>query len=216
MSKPKDKKVIIFDFDGVLVDSFDAFYPLIRDGMKKIGLPFTPDQYRNLFIGNVHRGFKDFINNKNKYEIFKEFRTANYDKYYYDKKLGAKLFPGALKFIKKISEKYILSVASSGKRDNIKNLLKEKGAEDLFGLILANFNYSKDTVIGEILDKFHVKPKETFMITDTVGDIEVAKKLGLKTIAVTWGFHSEELLRSAKPDHIANNFKMLYKILRAF
>ncbi len=208
----KNKNLIIFDFDGVLADSFYTFYLLIRDGMASIGLPINQDQYRNLFVGNIHQGFKDFINNKSKYKIFKEFRTANYDKYYYDKKLGAKLFPEALGFIKKISKKYILSVASSGKRDNIKNLLKESGVDNLFGLILADSNYSKDIMIGEILDKFHVKPKETIMITDTTGDIKIAKKLGLKTIAVTWGFHPLQLLKKARPDYLVNNFKMLYKI----
>src|SRR3989344_106985 len=96
------KKLIIFDFDGVLADSFDTFYLLIKDGMKQAGFSFTPDQYRNLFIGNVHQGFKDFINDKKKYLAFSEFRKAHYDKYYYAKNNQVKLFPGALGFLKKI------------------------------------------------------------------------------------------------------------------
>ena len=98
----KNKNLIIFDFDGVLADTFDTFYPLIKNSMNHIGLPFKPDQYRKLFIGNVHQGFKDFINNEETYLIFKEFRSANYDKYYYDKKTKAKLFPETTEFVKKI------------------------------------------------------------------------------------------------------------------
>ena len=108
----KNKNLIIFDFDGVLADTFDTFYPLIKNSMNHIGLPFKPDQYRKLFIGNVHQGFKDFINNEETYLIFKEFRSANYDKYYYDKKTKAKLFPETTEFVKKISAKYILTIAS--------------------------------------------------------------------------------------------------------
>lgn len=209
----KNKNLIIFDFDGVLADSFDTFYPLIRDGMKQIGLPFTEQHYRNFFVGNVHQGFKDFIKDERKYLIFKEFRSANYDGYYYDKKHGAKLFPGASNFIKKLSKKYTLAIASSGKKDNIENLLKENGIVDLFGSILADFSHSKEKMIVELLNKFRTKPEETVFITDTVGDIKVAKKCGLRTVAVTWGFHPRQLLLTAHPGYVATDFSHLTKIL---
>ena len=77
-------KVIVFDFDGVLADSFDYFYSLIRDGMKHVGFSFTKKQYRDLFIGNVHQGFRNFINNDQKYLAFSEFRKTNYDRNYYN------------------------------------------------------------------------------------------------------------------------------------
>ncbi len=207
------KKVIIFDFDGVLADSFDTFYPLVEDAMEQIGLSITPKKYRDLFIDNVHKGFKNLIKNKKKLGKFLEFRRTHYDKYYYDKKLKAKLFPKASEFIKVISRKYILSIASSGKQDNIRDLLKEEKIEKLFGLILADSNHSKEIMIREISNKFRCKPEQTFFITDTVGDIKVAKKCGLKTIAVTWGFHNKKYLRAAKPDYIASSFQQLTQIL---
>lgn len=209
-------KIIIFDFDGVLADTFYTFYPLIRDGMKRIGLKISPDQYRKLFIGNVHRGFKDFINDYSKYVIFSKFRKDNYDKYYYDPNNKAMLYRGARQLIKKINKNHILTIASSGKEDNIKDLLKQNGIDEFFNLILANSSDTKEGVIKEILDKFDAKPEETIMITDTVGDLRVAKKIGLKTAAVTWGFHSVRILKSEKPDYLASSFEMLYKNIKAF
>lgn len=211
-----DRKLIIFDFDGVLADSFDTFYPLIKDSMKHIGLSLTPNQYRGFFTGSVHQGFKDFINDNQKYLIFSEFRKVNYDRNYYNKEGGVKLFSEAPAFLKKIGKKYILTIASSGKQENIKNLLKEKRVDNFFSMILADSNYSKNKMIKEILSTFQVQPSETIMITDTIGDILIAKKFGLQTIGVTWGFHSIKTLKFAKPDHIANNFKILYKTIKAF
>ncbi|MDP3792411.1 MAG: HAD family hydrolase [bacterium] len=212
----KGIKLIIFDFDGVLADSFDTFYPLIRDAMSHAGLSLTQNQYRDFFIGNVHQGFKDFINNKKKYLAFSEFRKTNYDKYYYDGNGKVKLFPGAIEFLRKIGKGYILTVASSGKEDNIKNLLEKNGVKKLFSLILANTANSKEGMIQEILYKFKAIPEETIMVTDTVGDLKVAKKVGLKTAAATWGFHSAKKLKLEKPDYLANSFKMLYKNIKAF
>ena len=210
----KNKHLIIFDFDGVLADSFDTFYLLIKAGMRQVGLSFRPDQYRDLFVGNVHQGFKDFINNKKKYLAFSEFRKTNYDKYYYAKNSQVKLFLGTSKFLKKISKDYILTIASSSREDNIKNLLEQNGIKNLFDLILADSATSKAGMIKEILNKFKTTPKKTIMITDTVGDLKVAKKFGLKTIAITWGFHSPELLRTTEPDYIIKNFKELQHLLK--
>lgn len=209
-------KLVIFDFDGVLADTFHTFYPLLRDSMKYIDLLLTPNQYRDFFIGNVHLGLKGFIGNDEKYKIAMEFRNSNYDKYYNDKRHKAKLFPGAIKFLKEISKNYVLTIASSGREDNIKNLLEENGIKNLFSLILANSATSKESMIKEILDKFEAKPEETIMITDTVGDLKVAKKMDLKTAAVTWGFHSARILKSEKPDYLASSFEMLYKDIKAF
>ena len=207
------KKVIIFDFDGVLADSFDTFYPLLRDTMKRIGLSLTSSQYRDLFIGNVHQGLKNFIGDDNKYEAAMEFRNSNYDKYYYDKRRKAKLFPGAARFLKEISKNYVLTVASSGREDNIKNLLEENNIKNLFSLILANSAISKEGMINEISNKFNTEPRETIMITDTVGDVKIAKKLCLKTIAVTWGFHNSAMLKNSKPHKLVRNFNELHNLL---
>lgn len=207
------KKVIIFDFDGVLADSFETFYPLIKDCMSHIGLSLSPDQYRNFFIGNVHKKVAEFIDNKEKHLAFLKFRKENYDKYYFDKNKPVKLFPKAKEFIKKIKGRYILTIASSGKKENIEALLNDGKIKEAFRLILADSSTSKQGMIQEIISKLNIKPEKTIMISDTVGDISVAKEARLKTIAVTWGFHSPKLLKTAKPDYIVKNFKELEQTL---
>lgn len=206
-------RVVVFDFDGVLADSFSALFSLIRDGMAHVGLSLTPDQYRAFFIGNLHQGYKNFINHDEKYLSFLEFRKNNYDKYYYDKRNGVKLFFGASEFIKKIKNKYILAVASSGCLDNVENLLKENNVRNPFSLVFADKSYTKEGMIQEVLDRLDVGPEEAIMISDTVGDILVAKEIGLKTIAATWGFHSLEMLEKTNPDFVVNDFtELLFKL----
>ena len=80
-------------------------------------------------------------------------------------------------------------------------------------MILATGEYTKENMIKEIMNKFESKPEETIMITDTVGDIKLAKKMGLKNIAVTWGFHSKKILKTTEPDFIADSFLSLTSII---
>jgi len=206
-------RIIIFDFDGVLADSLYSFYSLIKAGMKEIGLSLTLKQYRNFFIGNVHQGFKSFINNKQKYISFMDFRKNNYDRYYYRKNREVKLFPGTSSLVEKLSKKYILAIASSGRKNNIENLLDKNKIKNLFGLVLADSAFTKEGMIKEILNKFSAAPQEAIMISDTVGDVLIAKEIGLKTIAITWGFHSRKLLSSAQPDNIVKNMDKLKKLI---
>lgn len=212
LSPEKNKtKLIIFDFDGVLADSFDCVFPLIKASMGSIGLSLTKKQYLSFFIGNVHHGFRDFIKDKEKYLDFSKFRKENFDKYY-----KPNLFHGSINFLAEAEKRFTLTIASSNRRDNILKILKENNTHRVFSLILATTEYTKEGMTKEILNKFNARPQETFIITDTVGDIKVAKKMGIKTIAVTWGFHSAKTLKSAKPDYLVKDFKMLYKQLKAF
>lgn len=206
-------KTVIFDFDGVLADSFDTFYPLLRDSVAHVGLKLSPHQYRDFFIGNVHQSLKNFVNDDDKYSHMMEFRKNNYDKYYYDPDNKAKLFPGAATFLeklKKLNNDMVLTIASSGRRDNIEDLLGKNNIRGLFDTILANTANTKEGMIQEILNESNAKKEEAVMISDTVGDIEVAKRVGLQTVAVTWGFQSRDTLEKAGPNFLADNFNELF------
>ena len=168
--------------------------------MKSVNIRLTKKQYRSFFTGNVHQGFKDFIKDEKKLSMFYEFRNANYDRY-----SKAELFPGIAKAIKKIHGNYILSIASSGKQKNILQLLNKNGLDKFLAIVLATTENTKENMINEIVKRFGIKPKETVMVTDTVGDINIAKKMGLKTIAVTWGFHPKKLLSLTVPDKIVSD-----------
>ena len=204
------KGLLIFDFDGVLADTFDTFYPLIRDSMSSIGFKLGPNQYKELFIGNVHSGYRDFIKNDKKLAAFLKTRKTNYDRYYYDTKTKAKLFYETGKFIKKAAKKHRLTIASSGYTENVKTLLGNYVS--YFGLILANSD-PKENMIKKILNKFKASARKTIFVTDTVGDIKAAKKMKLKTIAVSWGFQNAKFLKKYSPNKVVKSFKELEKAL---
>lgn len=202
-------KLLIFDFDGVIADSFNYFYPMIRDGMASVGISISKKEYRNLFLGNVNQEFKNFINNDEKYQKFSDYRVAHYSDYY-----KPSIFPGAEKFLKKIKENNCkTAVCSAGRKKTVLKTLTINKIKNCFDMILATDEYTKENIIKDVIDKLESRPEETIMITDTVGDIKIAKKLGLKNIAVTWGFHSKKTLKTSDPDFIADSFSHLTSVI---
>ena len=202
-------KALIFDFDGVLADSFDAFYQLIQASFSSVGLKLTENQYRDFLLGNVHSAFRKMILEDEYYQEFLEFRRQHFDQYY----STVKLFPEVSEFVKKVFGKCPLAIASSGKPEHIVRLLLAAGIRDNFKAISANEQLSKEAMILEMLDQLQVHPNEAAFISDTVGDLKLARRLDLQAIAVSWGFHGAETLKSVKPDFLAADFN---KLLRYF
>jgi phosphoglycolate phosphatase len=201
-------KTIIFDFDGVINDSFQCFFPLIREGMAYIGKSLSEDQYRSFFRDNVHKAFKEFIDDEGKYKKFMEFRKNNFAKYY-----RPKLFPGIPDLLQKLKNKYKLAIASSGNKNSILKILENQKIDMLFQIVLATTEPTKENVIKEILRETNSSPEEAVIISDTTGDMSMAKRIGLKTIGVTWGFHSASTLNAAHPDFIVNSLQELKSLI---
>lgn len=58
--------------------------------------------------------------------------------------------------------------------------------------------------------------REMYFITDTLGDIREAEKVGIKSIAVTWGYHDKAMLEQGNPRAIVNTAEELTETVTAF
>jgi phosphoglycolate phosphatase len=157
---------------------------------------------------------KDFIEiyKSNFYKAMKKHgatrKQINSIKEYALKWLAGKkpnIHPGVKSMVKKLSETHKIAVVSSNYDDIMRKNLKRNG-------ILKNFHYilgveegeNKKNKIKALLKKTKTGKSEALFITDTVGDIREAKKANVKTMAVTWGFHTKAMLKKENPDFIAD------------
>lgn len=201
----KGGKCIVFDFDGVLADSFDCLYSLNKRALFLVGINLPVDKYQDFFNSNFHSALKSYIKEPASYEKVLKFRKRNFEVYY----SKADLFPEVPPLIKNLATKNYLAIASSTKSVFINPLLRRHYLKRYFKRVIGTLDYSKEAVLKEIISAIKVKPNQTIMVTDTTGDIRVAKRMGLGTIAVTWGYQPLNLLKKAKPDMIAKTFEEL-------
>ena len=200
---------VIFDFDGVLADSFNRMYALNKAAMAESDIELSENRYKDFFTGNIHEAFRNFIKNDTAYQKFFQFRRQNFDEYY----SSVKLFPEAPKFLEKIKEKFVLTIASSGKRDRIVDLLKADHLEECFQIIAASSDHSKERIINEIIEQLGPLSVKPIFVSDTCGDLILAKKFGFKAIGVSWGFQAPDKLNLTGPYFIAKNFTDLFQYL---
>lgn len=79
------------------------------------------------------------------------------------------------------------------------------------GILVASRN-NKEELLNAFLSNAGEK-KDTIYISDMGKDILIGKKVGIKTIAVTYGFMNEERLIAYKPDYLADSIESVIDII---
>lgn len=194
------KKVLIFDFDGVLANTMGLHLELSRH--------FFPNASEQDHID--HGKSNPIIKPAIKYE--KEHYPIYFDMY--NKRVTNTEFYPLYDFLNTHSQKTIV-ICSSSPREGIENFLQEKQiAQFIDDIYDVHLNPSKVEKLQMIMDKYEVKPADCIFVTDTVGDINEARKLNIDAVGVTWGLHTREMLEEAKPMAIIDKIEELEELIQ--
>ncbi len=193
---------VILDVDGTLVDSNDAHAHSWVEAMAESGYAVTFEKVRPLIGMGGDKVLPETIGvdnsspegqkiSKRRGEIFKERYLST-----------VRPFPQAQDLLNHMRERGLkLSIASSAKPDELKDLLKIVGAADL----IQDKSSSEDTsnskpspdIMQITLQKISLPPDSVLMIGDTTYDIEAARKVGVGTIAFRSGGWKDADLKGA-------------------
>lgn len=197
----KDRDLFLFDFDGVLADSLDLYAEAVARCLERIGTPIvkTREDYLALFEGNFYesmaaRGVDLAAFAQAAMEIMP---GIDYD--------AMRPFDGLIPVLDALQKDHLLAVISSNGFRTISRMLERFGFDSYFEEILgSDFLFSKKEKIDHALAKYGIPPERAFYIGDTTGDIVEARAAGVRTVAVTWGWHSRERLAAAHPDFLVD------------
>ena len=74
--------------------------------------------------------------------------------------------------------------------------------------------HDKEEAVRKIVESGDIEKDSTIFIGDSNHEIEVGNKIGIKTVAATWGFTSENKLKSHNPDFVVHNSEELEKAIQ--
>ncbi len=194
-------KTIIFDFDGVIHDTFELAY----GSHKKIHPESSREDYRSYFEGNIIEKMSKSFDKESKSKFRElEFQAFN------DLKLEREI----REEIEKLSKNYDLYIISSNSIRNLNLYFENNNFTNIFKEILAEEAHkSKVEKFKMLFAKYNLTPESCIFVTDTLWDILEAKKVGVKSIACTFGFHDRARLEKGKPFKIVSDFKEIRKII---
>jgi len=195
-------KAIIFDFDGVIHDTFEFHRKKIKE--------FTGIELSRNDLKNVHK--KNFY-----FNIPSEFKNINWESYrdyVYEDQSNLEMTQVIRDRIIELSKKYDLYIVTSGGTKNVSDYLGNNGILKIFKEVLGlEISKSKVEKFKLIFKKYKLEKEDCLFVTDTLGDILEANKVGLKTIAVDFGFHCRKTLEKGNPYKIISSFNELLEIV---
>ncbi|HPS21395.1 MAG TPA: HAD family hydrolase [Candidatus Paceibacterota bacterium] len=199
------KKLVIFDFDGVLVNTIEFCF----NGHKKSNPDLTFEKFQSFCDGNWHDGLCKAV------EDGAHTIPENWSAIYGEKLKELTVSEILDETIKILSEKYLLTVVSSTDSFLIDNFLKKENVRECFSDILgADVERSKVIKINSLLKKYDLKLDDVVFITDSLGDILEANECGVKSVGVTWGIHPRKNLEKGKPVAIIDDPRDLEKVIK--
>lgn len=207
-------KLIIFDYDGVIVDSFSNTYEAYKVIAKKLNksIPDTIEEFRRIYGYNYIECHKNLgITKKEENAIEGVYRKEIL-------KRNLAMFEGIDEVLKKLSQKYKLVLISATFRDEVMQKLDSFGITKYFGDIKGKYlqdtiRLSKHEKFMRMMKKYNVSAEETLIIGDRNIDYDEAMKAGIKNIILVeygWGYNRDRL-EGLRPDIFVHKPKDILK-----
>jgi phosphoglycolate phosphatase len=194
--------LIVFDWDGTLIDSAAAIAICIQEAAREMGLPVPSREDASHVIG---LGLADSLRHAvptlspDGYQQFVEC----YRQHFMRCEDSMQLFPGVPELLVELKDRgHRLAIATGKSRRGLDRALEACG-------VAAHFHATRcgdetqpkphPAMLLELLDELAVEPRRALMIGDTSHDLEMARKAGVPAIGVSSGAHSIRALEALEP-----------------
>lgn len=206
-------QLIIFDWDGTLMDSAQKIANCIIASADDAGLPPPTEQAAKSIIG---LGLIEAMRH-----LFPEASEADVknvvDAYKYHFVTGdvteQALFPGVEAGLRELQERgTMLAVATGKSRAGVNRVFAEGDMHQHFVVTrCADETRSKPhpQMLMEILDFTSIDPQKAIMVGDTTYDMDMAANAGIVGLGAGYGVHSEQMLRDSKALEVKHSFEDL-------
>jgi phosphoglycolate phosphatase len=182
-------KVIIFDYDGVIVDSFGSVFESYKVICNRFNVccPDSIEDFRKMYGYSYIDCYKNLgIKEENFGEAYDIFQTEII-------KREHGIFPEILEVIQKLSKTYKLFLVTASHSNEVLPKLKKFNLTDYFEKIYcgADDRIRKSDLFNELLSVNNYSTSEIISIGDRAIDYDVAKKVGISDdniILVTYGW----------------------------
>jgi len=210
-------RAAIFDWDGTLVDSVDHIAESLQLASRELSFPERSlDDMRNIVGLGMIEALQKLYPGITEQEIL-TLRKAYGNHFFSRETRPEHVFDGAFDMLGTLqSGGSKLAVATGKSRPGLDRGLQSSGIGHYFELTrCADETASKPdpTMLKEIMTAWRMDAEKAVMVGDTVYDLEMAYRIGMPAIGVTWGAHDRKALEVWKPIAVVDQMQDLVALL---
>ena len=221
----ENKKFLLFDLDGTLIDSVPDLIDSVNYTLDKIGLSKFDDDIIRSWVGNgaailVQRALSGDINiddnlDQNLYkkalDIFMEHYSKNLSNH-------TVVYDGVKETLEKLIEDgYILAIVTNKPDQFVQEILEDVDLLKYFTIYIGAGVTKKRKPDPQpllyVVDKLGTKIENCVMVGDSSNDIIAAKKIDMDSIGVTYGYNHSQDISTYNPTIVVDHFKDILKYL---
>ena len=209
--------LIVFDWDGTVIDSPGAIVECIREASRDMGLRVPEPGQASHVIGLGLRDSLQLAVPDLPAERYQEF-VALYRKHFLQREDCMPLFDGIHELLNDFSRKHTLAIATGKSRRGLDRALEATGIGGLFmASRCADETQPKPhpAMLLALMEELSMESTQVLMIGDTTHDLEMARAAGVDAVAVSYGAHPEQALREAAPLNCFSSVNSLFQWLQA-
>lgn len=179
-------KAVIFDLDGLLVDSEELWFETCRRVLDEYGVGIQEEHRVELMgRGNLSSFFIERFGVQDKRETIRE---KIWDTFYQLAEAGLKPMPGAVESVQRFSSRFDLGVASSAHTNYVEMAVNQLGIKGHFRALVGGDQVERAKPYPDVFLKtaaiLKIDPMECVVLEDSPNGIEAAKSANMFCIAI--------------------------------
>jgi phosphoglycolate phosphatase len=194
--------LIVFDWDGTLIDSAGTIVECIQAASREMGLAVPePERARHVIGLGLHDSLRHAVPDLPR-ERYRDF-AGLYRTHFLARENSMSLFSGIPQLLSGLAQRgHLLAVATGKSRAGLNRALHSSG----LGAYFCASRCADETdpkpnpaMLLELMQELGVEPRRVLMVGDTSHDLEMARNAGIDAVAVSYGAHPEHALRALGP-----------------
>ena len=220
MPAARSSRVVVFDFDGTLADTWRDLATALNRTLADAGLPPVLGPQVQAWIGDG--ALKLLANALPPKERAPERLEPHYERFrsHYDRCCldTTELYPGISACLEALGEES-LAVLSNKPARFLDRIIEGLGIKGVFGAVLGGdtlpVRKPDPAVLAGVLERLRVDPGEVWMIGDSGVDVETSRAAGARTIGCGWGLRGRDELRAAGVEFLVEHPREIPQIVRS-
>jgi phosphoglycolate phosphatase len=211
-------ELIIFDWDGTLMDSVAKIVRCFMTALAESGAPDPgADAIRHIIGLGLDEAVSALLPGSDP-DLRRQVTESYRQHFLHLDPTGMELFPGVREGLEELAAQgYLLAVATGKARRGLNRVLRETNTAHLFcATRCADEAFSKPhpRMLEDILEQTGYDAERALMVGDTTYDMQMARHAGMDGLAVTYGVHERELLAEHGPIACLDTFPEVYAWLQ--
>lgn len=198
---------VLFDWDGTLLNSYEADTAAYLAMFRKMGIPWGIEELERHYSPNWYHVYRAAKLPKSKWDDADRAWREQYANH------KPKLLAGARRVLKSLRTRHELGLVTSGDRDRVLRQLHEFRLMELFAARVCSGDTLRKKPHPEplrlALRHMALEARDCLYVGDAPEDLEMARRAGVRAIAVLGPFPTEKRLRAARPEFLLESIEEL-------